>query len=74
MQIQLKGFLQNKTSLWHRSFKGIYQQNYPISHFQNTLYFSAKITVTRGIDYINFIIIVNNCRVFTEYGNPSLLL
>src|SRR5690606_19010833 len=49
-----QSFAKYKTSLWHGAFKGIYQQQHAVGHFQYTFYFTAKVGVTRSINNIDF--------------------
>src|SRR5690606_2043649 len=67
-QAELKRLLQDKPCLWHRTLKSIHQQQASIRHIEHSLNFPTEVTVTRGVDDINLVILVadryvlgNNC-------------
>ena len=72
LQTKVNRLLKHKTGLWHRPFKGIYQQQNPVGHVQNTLYLTTKIGVTRGIYNVDFSVFVNNGNVFGYDSDPTL--
>src|SRR5690606_18086382 len=74
LKSQSQCFLSNEAGLWHRAFEGVYQQDNSVGHFQNTLYFSSKVGVTRSINNIDFYVFVLNRYVFRNNGNSSLTL
>ena len=74
MQVKIQCFLQYKTSLWHRAFKRIDQQQDAISHFQNALHLTAKIGVTRCIDHIYLNAFIGNGDVLCQNGNTTFPL
>ena len=61
-QTDLKCFLQHKTGLRHRTFKGIYQQQYTVCHVQHTFHFTSEISVPRSVNDVDF-------RAFVVDGN-----
>ena len=72
LQVQVQRLLQYETRLRHRPFKRIYQQQYAISHFQYTLHLTAKIGVTRSINYIYFYAFVCYRNVLSQDGDTTL--
>ena len=71
MQIQFKSFFQHKFGLRHSSFKGIYQKNYAVNHLQYTFYLASEISVTRGVNDIDFDTFIMNGGVFGKNGDAS---
>ena len=70
-QVELERFLQHEPCLRHRSFKRIYQQQYAVGHFQYAFYFTAKVTVTGGIDNVYLRALVFHRSIFAEDGNTA---
>ena len=48
MKVQLQSFTENEFSLWHSTFKGIYQKNNAVYHLKNTFYFMSSSASTRS--------------------------
>lgn len=74
LQANLKGFLQYKTGLRHRTFERIDQQQYSVGHIQHALHFTSKIGVARSVDDVNLVSLVIDGNVFGQNGNSPLTL
>ena len=64
-------FLEHKTCLRHRTFKGIYEENATIGHVEHTLYFTPEVGVTWSVDDIDFCILVVNRNVLRKNGDTT---
>ena len=71
---QVQGFLCNKLCLRHRAFESIDHQNDTVHHLQNTLYLTAEISMSGGVNNIDFCVFVSNGCVFGQDGNTPLTL
>ena len=74
LQSQFDGLAQHKARLRHGAFKGIYQQQHAIGHFEHTLHFTAKISVARRVDQVDFDIFIIDRYVFRKNGDAPLPL
>ena len=59
-------FLKNETRLRHRALEGVDQQQHAVAHVQHTLDLAAEVGVARGVDDVDFIILVNYRDVLRE--------
>ena len=66
---QFQSFLKDKTGLGHGAFGGVHQQNDSIDHLEDTLYLAAEISMSRGIDDIDFYALIMGGGVFCKDGN-----
>ena len=57
-QLGSQRFFYHKKGLGHRSFLGINQQDNAVSHAEDTLYLTAKISMSRSINDVNFILAI----------------
>ena len=64
MKVQLQSFTENEFSLWHSTFKGIYQKNNAVYHLKNTFYFTTEVCMARGINDIDLYSLVMYSSVF----------
>ena len=71
---QLQRLLQHKTSLRHRAFRCIHQQNNAIDHLQNTLHLTAKVSVAGGVNNIDLHILILDGGVLGQNGDATLTL
>ncbi len=63
---QLYGFLQHETSLGHRSFECVDQEQAAVGHVEHTFYLAAEIGVPGGVDYVDFISFIVDGNVFRQ--------
>src|SRR5262249_46462315 len=75
----LQCFLQHKTSLRHRTFDGIHQQQYAVDHPHDALDFAAKVSMARSVDDVDLdgclgVRVIENCRVLRNDGDSALAL
>ena len=68
---EFQRFFQYKFCLRHRPFKGIDYKNDTVYHFEDTFYFAAEISMSRGINNIYFNIIIMNGCIFRKDGNTT---
>ena len=61
MQIQLKSFFQNEFGLRHSAFESVNQKDNAVYHFQYTLNLAAEVSMSWGIDNVDFGVFVMNC-------------
>ena len=66
-----QGFLQNKSRLGQRPFRGVHQEHHPIDHGQRALDLAAEIRMTRRIDKIDFHAVIRERRVLGQNGNAA---
>ena len=62
-------FFQYKTGLRHTAFKSVYHQQHAVYHFHDTFYFTAKVSMARGVHNINFIIAIMDGCIFSQNGD-----
>ena len=58
LQPHLNCLLEHESGLRHRPLKGVDQQQTAVGHIQHTLYLTAEVGVSRGIDNVDFIAFV----------------
>ena len=73
-KVQLQGLTEHELGLGHSAFKRVNHQNNAVYHFQNSLHLAAEIRMARGVDDIDFYILISNCRVLGQNGDASLTL
>ena len=74
MQVQFQSFFQYKFCLGHSAFKGVYQQDDAVHHFQHSLHLSAEIRMSRSVDNVDLRAFVIDSCVFGEDGDASFSL
>ena len=67
-----KGFLKHKAGLGHRAFKGIDQKQYAVSHIEDSFHLTAKVSVPRGIDNVDFNALVVYANILGQNRNSTL--
>ena len=72
LQANLQGFLQYEACLRHGTFEGIHQQQTAVCHIQDTLYLTAEVAMTRGVDDINLCVLVVNTNVLRKDSDSAL--
>ena len=70
-QVHFQSFLQNETSLRHRTFCGIDQQQCTVYHTQHPFYLAAEVCVSRCVNDIDFNVTVPNRGIFRQNGDTS---
>ena len=68
---KLQCALKNKSGLRHRAFCRINKQDNTVYHFEYALYFSAEVSVSGSINYIDFNSVIMDGGVFREDGDSS---
>ena len=68
---ELHSALQNETGLGHRTFCGVNEKNNAVYHFKDTFDFTAKVSVTGGVDDVYLNTVANDRCVFRKYGDSS---
>ena len=63
---QRQRLLQHEPGLGHGAFEGVDQQQYAVAHVQHALDLAAEVGVARGVDDVDFIILVNYRDVLRE--------
>lgn len=71
---EIESLLQHESGLRHRAFVRVHEKDYAVYHFENTLDFAAEISVTRGVDNVDFVVAVLDGSVFRKYGYSALAL
>ena len=71
LQTQFDGFLQNKTRLWHRTFKGVYDEQHTVGHVQDAFHFTAEVAMARGVYDVDFVVAVADTHVFRKDGDAA---
>ena len=66
-----QSFLQHEPRLWHRTFKGIDNQQHAINHFHNPFNFTTEVGVAWGIQNVDLVLTVLNGRVLGEDGDTT---
>ena len=70
-QTQFDGLLQHETGLRHGAFKGIDEQQNAVCHVQDALHLAAKVSVARGVDDIDFHILVPHGHILRKDGDAA---
>ena len=70
-QMVFQSFPQHVFGLGHRTFVGVYQQQYAVNHVQYPFYFAAEISMARSIQDIDFGAVMHDSGVFGQDGNPT---
>ena len=65
-------FRKNETSLWKRTFRGIYQKKNTIHHHQRTFNFTTEVGVSRSIQKVDLCSFPANSTVFSFNCNSAL--
>ena len=73
-QALFQSLFQHKAGLGHWAFVGINNQNTTVYHAENPFYFSAEVSVSRGINNINQGVFVTNRCIFRKNCNASFPL
>ena len=73
-QTNLQCLLQHESSLRHRTFKSINQQQTAIGHVQHALNLTTKIAVSRGVDNIDFRSFPIDGNVLGKNGDTAFAL
>jgi hypothetical protein len=73
-QIQIQRFLKHELCLGHGSFIGIHYQYHAVHHLEHTLYLAAEVSVSGGIDDVDFCVFIKYSRVLGQDGDSSLTL
>jgi hypothetical protein len=60
--------------LSHGTFSGIYNEGNAIDHVHDSLYFSPKVGMAWGIDYVDDVALVADAGAFGKNGDPSFSL
>ena len=63
---QRKGLLKHETRLRHRALEGVDQQQHAVAHVQHALDLAAEVGVARGVDDVDFVVLVDDRNVFRE--------
>ena len=74
LQSDLDSFLQYEARLWHRTLKGIDEQEAAVGHIEHTLHLATKIRVSWGVDDVDFCALVIDGNVLRENGDAALTL
>ena len=54
----LDGFLEHKPGLRHTALECVHKQEHPVGHIQHPFHLTTEVTVARGVDYIDFDILI----------------
>ncbi len=65
-QPHLDGFLQHETCLRHRAFKSVDKQQAAVGHVEHTFHLAAEVGVSRGVDDVDFSVLVIDGNVLGE--------
>ena len=71
-QSHLNGFLKHKSRLWHRTLKGVNEQQAAICHIEHSLHLASKVGVSRGVYNIDFISVVVYRNILREDCDSTL--
>ena len=77
-EIVFESLLQDEAGLWHRSIKGVNEQQHSVSHRKNPLHLATKVGVARGVDDVDaiggFSTLHLDGTVFGENGDATFPL
>ena len=68
---ECQGLLQYETRLWHRSLECVDKQQYAVAHVQYAFDLAAEVGVSRGVDDIDLVILVDDRYVFRKYRDAT---
>ena len=68
-----KSLFQNESGLGHRTFRRVNKKDNAVYHFQDTFYFTAEVSVSGGIDNIEFCAFIMYGGIFCKNGNAAFL-
>ena len=71
---QRESLLQHESSLRHRAFERINQQQHAVAHIEHALDLTTEIGVTRGVDDVDFVVFVDYRHVLREDRDTTLAL
>ena len=71
-QPQPDGFLEHEARLRHWPLEGVDQQQASVGHVEHTLHLAAEVSVARGVDDVDLVILVIDGDVFGEDRNAAL--
>ena len=74
MKIQLQGFFQYELGLGHCALKSVHKKDHAVYHFQHTLYLSAEIRMSGGVDNVDLNALIMDGRVLGQNGDAALAL
>ena len=74
IQTSFKGFGCDEAGLRHRPIDSVDQQQHRVDHRQDSLNFTAKVSVPRGIDDIDAIVVPRDRSVLREDRDPAFAL
>ena len=64
VKVKLQCFTENKFGLRHSTLECVYEKNNAIDHFQNTLYLTTEISMSRCVDDVDFDSFVMDSSIF----------
>src|SRR5450756_459632 len=73
-EIELESFLEHEPRLRHRSLGGVDQEQNPVYHSQDTLYFATKVRVARRVDDVDLDTLPHQRHVLGDNGDAALPL
>ena len=74
LEPQFDGFSQDEARLRHGSFEGVHDEQDGIRHLQYALDFTAKVSVTRGVEDVDLDALPVSAHVFGQDGDPAFAL
>ena len=74
LEAYLKGLLQHEACLGHGTLEGIDEQQTAVGHVEHALHLAAEVRVARGVDDVDFRVLVVDRDVLGEDGDATLAL
>ncbi len=72
LEPHLDRLLQYEAGLRHRALESVHEQQASVSHVQHTLHLAAEVSVSRGVDDVDFYALVVDGDILGEDCYPSL--
>lgn len=63
---QRQRLLQHETRLGHRPLEGVDEQQHAVAHVEHALHLAAEVGVSRGVDDVDFVVLVDDRNVLRE--------
>ena len=71
---ELNSLLEYEAGLRHTPLEGIHEQEHAVRHVEHSLHFSAEVAVARGVDNVDFDILIDDGHVLGENGDSPFPL